>query len=606
MNSSVRVDDLQIVLSSSGRDIADEISFSIAKGEVLGLVGESGSGKTTVGTALLAFSRKGAQIAGGSVRVDGADILHVNDKALRGLRGKLVAYVPQDPATALNPSLQIGLQLRELLDEHEPMIDRAGRLRRILEALEDVNLPATEAFIRRLPHQLSGGQQQRVCLAMAFLLRPTLIVLDEPTTGLDVTTQAHVLRTVRRLCKTHNVAALYVTHDLAVVANLADRVLVLYAGRVAEIGPTREVFLHSGHPYTRKLIEAIPEISQPRILASIPGHAPSPGQRGNGCFFAPRCDCAIEKCTEIEPPLVEISPDHISRCHRAHDSEVQGPSTPAVPQVHDRAKLAPVLDVKDLNASFGIVQVLHDISFELAPMECLALVGGSGSGKSTLARSIIGLMAHRSGDIRLNGKSLAKDARSRTPEHRRALQYVFQNPYSSLNPRKTIRQSLELPLHQFFKIDAAESEKRAVAALERVNLPARALDQYPDQMSGGERQRVAIARALVCRPKVLVCDEVTSALDVSVQAAIVNLLRQLQEEEELSLLFITHNLGLVRSIADRVIVMKQGSIVEAGRTDTVLVKPSVEYTRQLLADTPQLFPEVSDPGNVVYPDKFGG
>lgn len=606
MNSNVRVDDLQIVLSSSGRDIADEISFSIAKGEVLGLVGESGSGKTTVGTALLAFSRKGAEIAGGTVRVDGADILHVNDKALRGLRGKVVAYVPQDPATALNPSLQIGLQLRELLDEHEPMLDRAGRLRRILEVLEDVNLPATEEFIRRLPHQLSGGQQQRVCLAMAFLLRPTLIVLDEPTTGLDVTTQAHVLRTVRRLCKTHNVAALYVTHDLAVVANLADRVLVLYAGRIAEIGPTKEVFLRSGHPYTRKLIEAIPEVTQPRTLASIPGHAPSPGQRGTGCFFAPRCEHAIAKCTEVEPTLEQVSADHISRCHRANAVVGQPTTAAAVPQVHAGTTLSPVLQVKDLNASYGHVQVLHDISFELASKECLALVGGSGSGKSTMARSIIGLMANRTGDIHLNGKPLAKDARSRTLEHRRELQYVFQNPYSSLNPRKTIRQSLELPLHQFFKIDATESEKRAIAALERVNLPARALDQYPDQMSGGERQRVAIARALVCHPKVLVCDEVTSALDVSVQAAIVNLLRQLQDEEELSLLFITHNLGLVRSIADRVIVMKQGSIVEAGRTDAVLVEPSAEYTRQLLADTPQLFPEGAGPSNVVYPGKFGG
>lgn len=587
MNHDVEVKDLHVVLSDTGIDIANKISFSITAGEVLGLVGESGSGKTTVGTAMLAFVRRGAKISGGSVVIKGAEILTASETTLCDLRGKVVAYVPQDPATALSPSLRISMQLEELLLQHEPGLDKSSRRDRISNVLKEVDLPATLEFLNRYPHQLSGGQQQRICLAMAFLMRPALIVMDEPTTGLDVTTQAHVLRTVRQLCKIHNVAALYVTHDLAVVANLADRVLVMYAGRIAEVGQTRQVFGAPAHPYTHKLLDAIPEISRRRDLSAIPGHAPSPSARGVGCHFAPRCMMALDSCRIEEPPARSVSTGHVAYCHRAGETFQQDEPSPSKARpVVTAPSPSTALALTNVRASYGSVQILQGISFEIAQKECLALVGGSGSGKSTLARAIIGLMGTWTGEIRLNGDILAHKARARPEGQRKTLQYIFQNPYSSLNPRKTIQQTLETPLRQLFDVTGVEARKRAQVALERVHLSPQLLQHYPDQLSGGERQRVAIARALVCRPSVLICDEVTSALDVSVQAAIVNLLKELQATDGLSILFITHNLALVRSMADRVIVMNKGRIVEGGDTDSVLFKPVDQYTRSLIGDTP--------------------
>jgi peptide/nickel transport system ATP-binding protein len=424
---------------------------------------------------------------------------------------------------------------------------------------------------------------------MAFACRPRVIVLDEPTTGLDVTTQAHVLETVRMLCRMHGVAALYVSHDLAVVAVLADRVAVMYAGRIVEIGRERDLFLASAHPYTRRLVQAIPELSGEHELVGIPGTAPRPGHRPHGCFFAPRCDYAVEVCTTAFPPRETVAQRHETRCYRWRDvlAEAAKPRAPAPPRLNGAGGES-LISVRDLQASHGERQVLFDVFLDVSPRQCVALVGESGSGKTTLARCIAGLHRNFSGAIALRGTPLAPGARNRTRETRRDIQYVFQSPYSSLNPRKTIGQIVGQPLRLFFDLPRRDAHARIVQALERVQLTASVVDRYPHQLSGGERQRVAIARALVAEPALLVCDEITSALDVSVQAAIVDLIAELQREMQLGLLFVTHNLALIRTIAQQVAVMSEGRIVERGPVERVLEQPEAEYTRRLLADTPSL------------------
>jgi peptide/nickel transport system ATP-binding protein len=591
----LEVENLRVEVEGRRVDIVDEISFTISAGEVLGLVGESGSGKSTVAVALLGHQRRGAKITGGHIRVEGKDILGLSPAALRALRGGTVSYVPQDPASALNPALRIRMQLEEVLIAHG---QGAGREQRLREMLREVLLPGDDdAFLHRYPHQLSGGQQQRVALAMAFACRPLVIVLDEPTTGLDVTTQAHVLGTVRELCTAHGVAALYVSHDLAVVASLANRVAVMYAGRIVELGPERTLFNASAHPYTRRLIEAIPEMSGRHALEGIPGTAPRPGTRPTGCFFAPRCPYAVEECTRAFPPVEMVTPAHEVRCIRHADVlaaslRERRPAPARAETDHERL----LVEVRGLDASHGVRQVLFDIDLVVRPRECVALVGESGSGKTTLARCIAGLHRDFSGDVSLQGKPLAAGARSRSKETRRVLQYVFQSPYSSLNPRKTIGQIVGQPVQLFFDLDHRAANDRVLGTLDRVRLSSSVLTRYPHELSGGERQRVAIARALAAEPTLLVCDEVTSALDVSVQAAIIDLIAELQREMQLGLLFVTHNLALIRTIADRVMVMSGGRIVESGDVDDVLDSPQDAYTKALLADTPSLETAVAAAG----------
>jgi peptide/nickel transport system ATP-binding protein len=586
---AIVVDRLRVVVSGTGNDIVDDVSFTIAPGEVLGLVGESGSGKTTAALALLGHTRRGAEITGGEVRVGDADVLKLDRAQRRRLRGRVISYVPQDPAAALNPALRIGTQLMEALEVHGVGSSSDERRRRVAEMMREVALPDDAAYLRRYPHELSGGQQQRIGLGMAFACRPRVIVLDEPTTGLDVTTQAHVLDTVRDLAAAHSVAALYVSHDLAVVGTLAARVAVMYAGRIVELAPADELFRTAAHPYTRRLVAALPHLAGRRELVGIPGRAPSPGQRPTGCSFAPRCTLVEERCTVAMPELRLIAATHSARCVNAELVRAQAVSLSGVAEdLPDRDATEAVLSLVNVSAGYLGITVVHDINLAVAPHECLALVGESGSGKTTLARSIAGLHRERSGEILLRGASLAPTARARPRDVRRAIQYVFQNPYGSLNPRRTIGQIIRQPLELFGAGDAREVDRRVAEMLDRVSLNAGYARQYPDQLSGGERQRVAIARALVCNPDVLVCDEVTSALDVSVQAAIVDLLGELQRELGLAMLFVTHNLPLVRSIAQRVAVMSQGRIVELGSVDSVLQAPSDEYTQRLLANTPSL------------------
>jgi peptide/nickel transport system ATP-binding protein len=586
---ALEVENLRVELVGSGTDIVDDVSLSVPAGDVLGLVGESGSGKTTVGLAILGHTRRGARMAGGEIRIEGRNILALRPLERQALRGTLVSYVPQDPASALNPALRIGKQLDETLAEHGFGTSDADRRTRIKQVLAEVLLESDDEFLRRYPHQLSGGQQQRVALAMAFANRPRVIVLDEPTTGLDVTTQAHVLDTVRDLCQAHGVAAVYVSHDLAVVATLSMRVAVMYAGRIVEIGPKSVLFRASAHPYTRRLVEAIPELSGAHALVGIPGAAPRPGMRPRGCFFAPRCSYAQDRCREEFPPLDRVSQLHEVRCWEHErvlaDSVAERPDARPLPEVTESESL---VAVRGVDAWHGARQVLFDIDLAVRPRECMALVGESGSGKTTLARCIAGLHAGFGGEITFRGRALPRGSRARNQETRREIQYVFQSPYTSLNPRKTIGQIIGQPLRLFDDVGGSEAHRRSVEVLEKVNLSSSVLQRYPHHLSGGERQRVAIARALVAKPQLLICDEVTSALDVSVQAAIVDLLAALQRELNLGLLFVTHNLALIRTLSHEVAVMSEGRIVERGLIDNVLDHPQAAYTQKLLSDTPTL------------------
>jgi peptide/nickel transport system ATP-binding protein len=514
------VENLRVDLVSRGVDIVDEVSFEVAEGEVLGLVGESGSGKTTVGLALLGHMRRGARVTGGVIKIEGRDILRLSPEELRGMRGRLVSYVPQDPSAALNPALRIETQLEETLAAHGFGSAPKDRAERIYQMLDEVLLP----------------------------------------------------------------------HDLAVVATLASRVAVMYAGRLVEIGAQRQLFRSAGHPYTRRLIQAIPNASGRFALEGIPGRAPAPGLRPAGCFFAPRCEYAIDECHRSFPPVTRLSPSHEARCYRstevAAESIREGIQLEAAEREH-RGEQS-LLSARVSAAFYGDRQVLHDVRLEVWPRECVALVGESGSGKTTFARCIAGLHREYKGEVLLRGVPLEPGARTRSRETRKEIQYIFQSPYGSLNPRKTVGQIVGQPFRIFFDLRGRAAHTRVAEVLERVALSHSYIDHYPDQLSGGERQRVAIARALAAQPSLLVCDEITSALDVSVQAAIVELLGALQRDFGLGLLFVTHNLALIRTIAEEVAVMSEGRIVEFGAVEDVLDAPKAEYTRQLLADTPRL------------------
>ena len=585
--SAARLDvrDLEIRIGRFGPDVVSDISFAVPAGQVLGLVGESGSGKTTVALALLGHARRGLRISSGEVRLDGIDLLTLSGRDLRTARGSRVAYVPQDPAAALNPALRVGTQLKEALRVHPGVVDDPGD--RILEVMREARLDTTPEMLRRFPHQLSGGQQQRVGLAMAFCCRPSLIVLDEPTTGLDVTTQRHILDTVRRLCLSYGVAAVYVSHDLAVVSGLVAEVAVMYAGRIVEIGPTAKVFGEPVHPYTRALLAAVPSPGRAESLTGIEGQPPRPGRRGHGCSFAPRCAFAVSDCEVLVPEPVLIDSREV-RCIRAAEVRSAAAARPAAARWHAAAGSSAALSLRAISARYGRAPVLSAVDLDVPPESCVALVGESGSGKTTLARCIVGLHGDWTGEMTFQGARLAPGLRDRPRDVLRRIQYIFQNPYTSLNPRKSIGQIVAQPLEELLGLPYRERSERAARALDDVSLGSDFLSRYPDQLSGGERQRVAIARALVVEPDLLICDEVTSALDVSVQAVIVEELRRLQRERHLAMLFITHNLALVRSIAQHAVVLRDGAVVESGPVEQVLERPADPYTARLMADVPRL------------------
>lgn len=578
------------ISSVRGTPILKDVSLSVVAGEVLGLVGESGSGKTTLGLGMIGYARRGLRFAAGQVLLDDRDLLTLPAEELRRLRGATLAYVPQDPSTSLNPARRVGPQLREALTFHG--FDETGTEQRVRELLEEVGLASSPQTLDVFPHQLSGGQQQRVAIAMAFACRPAVIVLDEPTTGLDVTTQRTVLETVAQLCATYGVAAVYVSHDVAVVAGLAKRVAVLYAGRIVEMGPVASVFATPAHPYTRGLLRAVPSPDRAERLVGMDGVPPTPGAYPTGCSFAPRCPLVEEACRAEVPQLVAAGTgEHEARCIFVGRYQAASPRSvvaTSADRAEDTVSAGPVLAVADLDASYGSAQILHGVSLDVHPGSCVAVVGESGSGKTTLARCIVGLHDRWSGKIRFDGHELAPTIRRRSADDLRRVQYVFQNPYASLNPRRSIGGLVAQPVDHFSSLGRVESDRAVFDALAAVSLPVGLTSRYPDQLSGGERQRVAIARTIAVQPSLLVCDEVTSALDVSVQASVVEMLRRLQREHDLSLLFITHNLALVRSIAQQVVVLRAGRVVETGPVEEVLDRPQDPYTRALMNDVPRL------------------
>ncbi len=568
--------------------VVEDVSFEVAAGEALGIVGESGSGKTTVAQALLGYTRPGLHVVSGSVRVRGEEITNRDERGLRRLRGQLVSYVPQDPGTALNPSIRVGDQVREVLRAHA--LDR--KLDERVEAvLQRVHLPADRSFARRFPHQLSGGQQQRLAIALALVCDPPLVVLDEPTTGLDVVTQARILEEIVRLQRERTVALVYVSHDLAVVSSIADRVAVMYAGRVVEEGPTGSIVSSPRHPYSAGLISSVPDHVEPRRLVGIPGVAVGVADRPLGCAFAARCPLRVAACEEAMPQLVEVADRHFVRCLRWESTVL-----PATELRHDGpVRLAaepPLLGVEGLHASYrsrqGPVVAADSVSFSVESGSCVALVGESGSGKTTIARCIVGLHRPTAGTISIEGRPLAAVAGERTRDQRRAVQIVFQNPYDSLNPRRSVEDAIGWPARALRGLGTRETRLEVARMLEQVRLPAGLARRYPGELSGGERQRVAIARALAAAPRLLVCDEVTSALDVSIQAAVLDLLGELRRELQVSLLFISHDLGVVASIADRVLVLENGRICEEGAVGAVLSAPRSPYTARLVAAAPSL------------------
>lgn len=596
---ALEVSHLDVAYRVRGQDrlALRDVSFAVSRGESYGLVGESGSGKSTVALALVRYLPRNGQVSGGTISINGQDPLSMGKQALHALRAKTVSMVYQEPGRALNPSLRVGRQIAEVYQIAGASADEARRSAQ--DMLRKVQISDPDRVMRRYPHELSGGMAQRAVIAMALASSPSLLILDEPTTALDATVEAEVLDLVAALRQEFGTTVLFISHNLAVIAKMCDRVGVLYAGELVEEGPARQVFGDPRHPYTVGLLRCIPRRGQRKDrhrLDTIPGFLPAPGHTMTGCVFAPRCALAQDRCRSSEPPFFDVSDLRISRCFfhaSAPDLPRATPAADAALAEHDTGE--PLVEVAGLSKTFagsgGGVRALADVNLTIRRGETLGLVGESGSGKTTLARVLMGIIAPDDvggAVIQIDGEDVAPLATKRRAADQKALQIVFQNPDSALNRRHTVRRLISRSLSKLGGYRGEQLTARLKTLIASVRLAERYLPMRPSQLSGGLKQRVAIARAFAGDPRIVVCDEPTSALDVSVQAAILNLLTDLQHRERVAYLFISHDLGVVRYLADRIVVLYLGRVMEIGPADAVFEGPHHPYTEALLSAVPTL------------------
>ncbi|AYY11818.1 ABC transporter ATP-binding protein [Actinobacteria bacterium YIM 96077] len=591
---------LELSLESGGVPVVSGVTFSVPAGQILGVVGESGSGKSLTALSIGRMLPRAATVVSGSIHFQGRDMLEMPDAEVAALRGAELGMVFQDPLAFLNPLMTVGQQIREVLVLHGMPKDKAEV--RAVELLELVGVRDPEKRKDDYPHTFSGGMRQRVMIAIAVANNPALLLADEPTSALDVTVQEGILRLLARLRSELGMALVLITHDMSLVEEICDSVMVMYAGRVVEQGSVRDVIREPRHPYTRELMRSTPRLDRPtrERLPAIAGKPPDVTSRPDGCRFHPRCPLTMDRCRTDEPALVDRGTDtpHHAACWAA--AEPLPASTPPTPGSSRTSQTGsegtPILDVQDVYVSYQRKArlwrqpderpVVEGVSLRAHSGRALGLVGESGCGKSTLARTIVGLLSPSSGRISIDGLQWTHASREERNRLRRTVQLVFQDPYLSLNPRQTVRQILTEPLVVHGLASRERRQSRVGDLISHVGLPVSLLDRYPYQLSGGQRQRVGIARALAVEPQLIVADEPVSALDVSVQAQIINLLADLRDELDLGYVVIAHDLSVVRHLCDEVAVMRAGKIVEHGPTSEIFSAPQHPYTLSLLAASP--------------------
>jgi peptide/nickel transport system ATP-binding protein len=578
-------------------DVVSDLSLTLSPGRVLGLVGESGAGKSMVGRMIAQMLPPGFAVRAGSLRFDGQDLVAMAEKRRRHLLGRDIAFVPQEPLTALNPVRAVGVQFGEHL-RRIGIAGAAARRARMIELFEAVHLPRPAALLKSYPHQLSGGMCQRVLIAMAFASRPKLVVADEPTTALDVTIQARIVKLIAEMRAADNTALIFITHDLRLAAQICDEVVVLYAGRIAERGPARTVLARPSHPYTRALQLANPAMTGPRRpIFAIPDQMPGLSALAaiGGCVFSRRCPIASDDCTSGPVAAVAVGENHVAACRHADRTASILPREAAAAALVNPG--APVLAVAGLSKQFRqtdglfgratIVDAVKDVSFELCGEEFVGIVGESGSGKSTLAKLLLGLERPSGGTITLDGVDVTAGGGEARAQRIKGIQMVFQDSQSALNPRRRIFEIVTQILEAATpEVPRRQRLERAADLLADIGVPADTAMRFPAQLSGGQRQRVNIARALCALPKVLVADEIVSGLDVSVQAQLLELLVRLRAESGFAMLLISHDLSVVRHLCERVLVMHRGAVVESGPAERVFAHPAHPYTRALVASVP--------------------